>query len=205
MKEIMIFEKLPDTVEISGTRYPIRTDFRIGIQLEELLKNETMDEREKYEKMLLLYYPQIPNDLNEAIKKIMWFYRCGVEKEEPKEEKKERYKRYRSKEPSYSFVQDAKYIYSAFKEQYGIDLSEGEMHWWKFLSLFESLNDNTKMGKIMFYRQVSVSGMPKEQRAFYNEMKKLYQIRKDGQEKVTLEQRNNCWKEYVEKRLKESN
>ena len=69
MKEIMMFGKLPDTVEVLGVKYPIRTDFRIGIQLEELLQNEIMDEREKYEKMLLLYYPQIPNDLNEAMKK----------------------------------------------------------------------------------------------------------------------------------------
>ena len=71
MKEIMMFGKLPDTVEVLGVKYPIRTDFRIGIQLEELLQNEIMDEREKYEKMLLLYYPQIPNDLNEAIKNIV--------------------------------------------------------------------------------------------------------------------------------------
>ena len=203
MKEIVMFGKLPDTVDVDGAIYPIRTDFRIGIQLEELLKNETMDEKEKYEKMLLLYYPRIPNDLNGAIKKILWFYQCGTEKIEPEEGKKERYRRYRSKEPAYSFRQDAKYIYSAFKEQYRIDLNTEEMHWWKFLSLFESLNENTKMGKIMFYRQVSVSGLPKEQRSFYNEMKKLYQIREGDEEKVTLEQRNNRWKEYVEKRLSE--
>ena len=104
--------------------------------------------------------------------------------------------------PAFSFSQDAPYIYAAFKEQYGIDLlSQEKLHWWKFLALFESLGEETKMAKIMYYRTVSTSGMSKDRRAFINEMKKAYKL--DGGKKLTLEERNQQWKEYVKKRNQE--
>lgn len=104
--------------------------------------------------------------------------------------------------PAFSFSQDAPYIYAAFKEQYGIDLlSQEKLHWWKFLALFESLGEETKMAKIMYYRTVSTSGMSKDRRAFVNEMKKAYKL--DTGKKLTLEERNQQWKEYVKKRNQE--
>lgn len=138
--------------------------------------------------------------LGKAVEKILWFYRGG--KAEKKEEKKERYKRRSNRGPAFSFSQDAPYIYAAFKEQYGIDLlSQEKLHWWKFLALFESLGEETKMAKIMYYRTVSTSGMSKDRRAFINEMKKAYKL--DGGKKLTLEERNQQWKEYVKKRNQE--
>ena len=59
------------------------------------------------------------DNLEEAVKKILWFYRGG--KAEKKEEKKERYKRRSNRGPAFSFSQDAPYIYAAFKEQYGFE------------------------------------------------------------------------------------
>ena len=139
---------------------------------------------------------------------MLWFYRCGEpeEKNEDENGKRQRYQRRSSKEPAYSFAQDAPYIYAAFKEQYGIDLTEVEMHWWKFMALFESLNEDTKMSRIMYYRKVSTSGLPKEKRAFLNEMKKLYKITDISVlgKKVSLENRNRKWKDYVKVRQMEA-
>ena len=64
------------------------------------------------------------------------------------------------------------------------------------MALFESLDEDTKMSRIMYYRQASTSGMPKNRRAFINEMKKLYRIR-DGGGNMTLAQRNQNWKDYI--------
>ena len=103
-------------------------------------------------------------------------------------------------EPAYSFSKDAAYIYAAFKEQYGIDLTEiPNLHWWKFKALFDSLNEETQMKKIMYYRKVSTSGMDRDRRAYINEMKKLYSLSKD-KKKMTLEQRNASWIAYVKSR-----
>ena len=159
---------------------------------------EIKDE-ERILKMLLLYYPRIPNNLPEAIEKIVWFYGCG-ECVEEQEETKKRYVRKSTGEPAYSFSKDAAYIYAAFKEQYDIDLTEiQDLHWWKFKALFDSLNEETQMKKIMYYRKVSISGMDRDRRAYINEMKKLYSLSKD-KKKMTLEQRNASWIAYVKSR-----
>ena len=194
----MITKELPSKVMIDGKEVPINTDFRVGIQLDALLNSDMKDE-ERILKMLLLYYPWIPKNLPEAIEKILWFYGCG-ERVEEQEETKKRYVRKNTGEPAYSFSKDAAYIYAAFKEQYDIDLTEiQDLHWWKFKALFDSLNEETQMKKIMYYRKVSTSGMDRDRRAYINEMKKLYSLSK-GKKKMTLEQRNASWIAYVKSR-----
>lgn len=48
---------------------------------------------------------------------------------------------------------DADLIYSAFMEQYGIDLLEVEhLHWHKFLALLAGIGENTKLREVMGYR-----------------------------------------------------
>lgn len=207
MKEDFITGTLPEAVLIDGREYPIRCDFRIGMRFDRVRCSKT-DDINKLIRLLQMYYPEIPANVNEAIKQMLWFYRCGEPEEDTEEEKgkRQRYQRRNSREPAFSFAQDAPYIYAAFKEQYGIDLTETEMHWWKFMALFESLNEETKMHKIMYYRKVNTSGLPKEKRAFLNEMKKLYQITDLSVtgEKMTLEARNSKWIEYVRMRQMET-
>lgn len=196
-----ITQPLPDTVQIDGRKYAINTDFRVGMQFESIQKSDQPDDI-KLIRLLAMYYPVIPDDLVTAFDRLLWFYRCG-EEEEKDEKKKERYQRRTSKDPAFSFTQDASYIYSAFKEQYGIDLTEENLHWWKFMALFESLGEDTKMSRIMYYRKASTSGLSKERRAFLNDMKKLYKIKDLSKEKLTLEDRNRRWREYVRNRQNE--
>lgn len=200
----LLTERPPETVSINGQEYPIRWDFRIGVQMEEIIRSNLPDEK-KYEEILKLYYPRIPLDLGAALSKAIWFYRCGVE-DESKEEKngRQRYRRQRPKGPAWVFAQDAPYIYAAFREQYDMDITQTEqLHWWKFMALFESLGDDTKMSKIMYYRQVSTAGMPKDRRAFINEMKKYFRIL-DETPRMTLQQRDQRWKDYVKERYAQS-
>lgn len=197
MKVNFIINGLPESVTVDGMVYPINWDFRIGMQFEDILRSD-MPEGDKLLRLLRLYYPQIPANLYGAMEQMLWFYRCG--EAEQKEEKKERYQRRNSKEPAYSFSQDSAYIYAAFKEQYGIDLTTIEsLHWWKFMALFESLGEDTKMSRIMYYRKASTSGLSKDKRAFINEMKKLYRLNSGGTQ-MTLKQRNQRWKDYVKER-----
>ncbi|WP_346663256.1 bacteriophage Gp15 family protein [uncultured Merdimonas sp.] len=197
----LLTEDLPKSVRIHGKEYPIQCDFRIGIKLDGILRSE-LEDQEKIKRMLVLYFKDnIPPDIPAAIDKIIWFYRCGeLLDNEDEEKKKRRYIRRKSKDPACVLTQDAPYVYAAFMDQYGIDLTSVTfMHWWKFMALFESLGDETKMSKIMYYRQASTSGMSKERRAFINEMKKIYKIK--GTKKMTLQQRNQRWKDYVKERF----
>lgn len=197
----LLTEALPESVRIHGKEYPIQCNFRIGIKLDGILRSE-LEDQEKIKRMLVLYFKDnIPQDIPAAIDKIIWFYRCGeLLDNEDEEKKKRRYIRRKSKDPACVLTQDAPYVYAAFMDQYGIDLTSVTfMHWWKFMALFESLGDETKMSKIMYYRQASTSGMSKERRAFINEMKKIYKIK--GTKKMTLQQRNQRWKDYVKERF----
>lgn len=77
----------------------------------------------------------------------------------------------------YDLEYDSEYIYAAFLEQYGIDLSDiPYLHWWKFLALFKGLHD-CKMTDIMGYRGAEITDdMPKSRQAFLLDMQELYEL-----------------------------
>lgn len=47
---------------------------------------------------------------------------------------------------------DGDYVVGAFQQAYGIDLTEGDMHWHRFLALLRSLPSDTKLMEIASYR-----------------------------------------------------
>lgn len=173
--------ELPDTVSVAGAEHPIRTDFRISIEFELLVQNHNIQEKDKILRALSLYYPRIPGDIKGACEKLIWFYRCGKEESGQDETDLSDSRRI------YDFDYDADYIYAAFLEQYGIDLTGIEhLHWWKFRVMFWGLDDNCEFVKIMGYRGMKIpSKMPKEQKAFYRKMKQIYALPlpKDEQQK----------------------
>lgn len=165
----LLIDKLPETVEIDGLKYPIHTDFRISILFEQLLADTELTEPEKLIQALQLYYPLLPADIPTAIDQMLWFYRCGKEQKAAEDEK-----------PSaavFDYDVDDQYIYAAYLDQYGIDLQDVKLHWWKFKALFAGLKEDNKLCKIMSYRAMDIPGdMPKAQKEFYKKMKKLYEI-----------------------------
>lgn len=153
------------------------TDFRTSILFELLMQREDIKIKLKIRKTLELYYPNLSqvSDLETALKDIMWFYQCGKEKKTSHKNKKINNGK---KDYIYSYEYDAEYIYSAFMQQYNIDLTEIEyLHWWKFRALFEGLNKNTKIVEIMGYRAMDLSKIKdKKEKKFYKKMKELYAL-----------------------------
>lgn len=134
-----------------------------------MIYDESLSDAEKVRQALKLYYPVIPEDINEAVNKLIWFYRCGKEMKSSGNT---------GGKPSYSFEYDADYIYSAFSSQYGIDLQNIDyMHWWKFRAMFKSLKDDNEFVKIIGYRSIEItSKMSKEQKAYYKHMKDIHAL-----------------------------
>lgn len=165
---------LPKTVIIAGKECPINTNFRISIQFELLMQDGDLEEQEKVTRAIKLYYPEMPENIQEACGQLIWFYRCGKDEDtgegedaDPGDGKK-----------VYDFEYDADYIYAAFLEQYGVDLTSIKyLHWWKFRAMFRALDDSCEFVKIMGYRGMRIpSKMPKEQKAFYRKMKRIYAL-----------------------------
>lgn len=198
----MMIEKPPVSVDVGGLSYDIDPDFRTMIEIEDLIMGKGVTEEQKafaeevmqfnpeisfkeacanaryHEALKLFYKGNIPEDLESAIEKLVWFYGCGKQEQETKH----------SKKPVYSYRYDFDYINAGFLQDYKIDLLEvGFLHWWKFVSLFSALRDDCKIREIMGYRGADTKGIDKEQRKFINKMQKLYALPEDGLSKEEQE------------------
>ena len=172
----LILNKLPQS---TPSKLKIRTDFRESIKFELLMQDNTIKDSDKVIIALNLYYykPSEITNIKTAVDDMLWFYRCG--KEEKNVDNKNEENNYNNKQKQiYSYEFDAEYIYSAFMEQYNIDLNNIKyLHWWKFKTLLISLNESTLFSKIMGYRAMNINKIKdKDMKRHYKKMKKIYAL-----------------------------
>lgn len=171
----LLIDRLP--FEHNGLE--INTDFRVGILFELLMQDDSVSNEEKIILAIELYFSNniekaLQNE-TEAINTILWFYSGG--KNSTIKEKKEETKIETETKQIYSYEFDDDYIFSAFYQQYNIDLNSIKMHWWKFRALFKGLDDDIQFSKIMSYRAIDLSQIKdKEERAKYKKLKKIYAL-----------------------------
>lgn len=158
-------DKLPN--EYMG--YLIRTDFRIGIQIIQCMKDSDYDDTEKTAICLnLLYGNGFPRDFDIAIDGLYWYLKCGEDKTTGESTDTDQ-------DEVYDFDYDSKLIYSAFMKAYGINLNQVNMHWFEFCALMADLND-TAFSKVIYYRSVDVSDMKGKQLATYTRIKEKLKL-----------------------------
>lgn len=169
----LLINKLPQHTS-NGLR--IRTDFRESIKFELLMQDRTISDDKKIKMILSLYYyrPEQITDIKKALEEIVWFYKGGDKIENKTSDEKDNSKT----KQIYSYEFDAEYIYSAFMQQYKIDLNSIRyLHWWKFRALFTNLNEDVLFSKIMKYRAINLSEIKdKEMKKYYKKMKRLYAL-----------------------------
>lgn len=190
----MIRSELPVSVDIGSETYKIDADFRTIMNVEgiifgkevtdgqkmfaeEMMKEIDIEEKDAianakyYDALKLFYEDNIPDDLEEAMEKMLWFYSCGKEDEQTKA---------KTKKKVISFEYDFDYINAGFMQDYKIDLFEVDfLHWWKFMSLFSALHDDCKICEIIGYRGAELKNFDKEQRKRIREMQKIYALPDD--------------------------
>lgn len=172
----LLIDKLPKKVN----NISINSDFRTSILFELLMQDNKINDKDKILLMLNLYYPEssiskMQNNVENAINNILWFYKCGKNDElASKNSSQVNNKR----KQIYSYEFDDQYIYSAFLEQYNIDLNSIKyLHWWKFKSMFNGLKEDTIFVKIMGYRSIDLNSISdKKQKEFYSKMQKMYAL-----------------------------
>lgn len=167
----ILLDKLP---KITPNGFKIRTDFRESIKFELLMQDNKIEEKNKIYLALNLYYEEIPHNIEKALQDLIWFYGANSTKNDISKNVDNK----KLTKEIYSYEFDSKYIFSAFLAQYKIDLNSIKyMHWWKFKSLFEGLNDSTKIVQIMGYRSIDLSKIKdKEEKARYKNLKKIYAL-----------------------------
>lgn len=177
-------EELPDSITVDNIHYSIDTDFKTWIKIYYELNKGT---KKGIINALVLAMGdiQVKFDLGKALEAICGFMQCGEEVSGTAKGKK-----------CLDFAYDSKYIYAAFMQQYKIDLTETNMHWWKFRALFDGLDSNTKIMKIIEIRSVNLSEIKnKEQKAYYAKMQKQYRLPLSGFDKAINDELTKALKE----------
>ena len=136
--------ELPNQIEIGGSFFHIKTDFRIWIEFGDMIrKEETLMQMD----ISKIFEDEIPSEeyIVEIFEKLQEFF---INKNPTPNSSGGG-----SDERLFDYILDGEYIVGSFMQAYGIDLtSVNYMHWHLFKALFVSLPDNTKMSQIMSMR-----------------------------------------------------
>jgi len=181
----LLTDRLPDAVSIGGIPFEVETDFRLFVTFE---RDAFLDEFDPYKTLNCFYKGAIPRDINEAMAGFIAFYKRGSF--DPIDSSgKPNYIVSKNKKIPYAFDVDDRRIYSAFRNVYGIDLATEDMHWFVFRSLLDGLCDSD-FGSIVGYRVSDLSGLPKEEKKYRQKLQVAYEVKRNGEKELTVEQRD---------------
>lgn len=170
----LLIDDIEDVVK-KRIKVQFDTDFRTCILFETMMQDPNYSLEVKTYQAINLFYPKIEEikDIDKALKDIVWFYTIGKSEEETSQRGANR-----KTKQIYSYIFDNELIYSAFKDQYNVDLQDiNYLHWWKFKAMFEGLKSDNKIVEVMGYRATELNTIKdKEMKKFYKKMKRLYAL-----------------------------
>lgn len=168
----LLTDTLLDFLIIDGKKYKIKTDFKIWIKVSQIMSGTSFN-AENMIKIIGMVFEDIPSNLWETIQEILRFLN-------PLAKKGGQNKNEKITRRIFDYELDSEYIYSAFWQQYNINLCCADLHWWQFLALFNCLSEDTAFSKIIQYRNIDLKEIKdKEMRKFYRKMKNLYALSDD--------------------------
>ena len=136
----------PEYVEIKGKKYKINTDFRVAIECNRIAQDDTIGDFERALGIICtLYGEQAIDDVEnyETLLKLAKKYlSCNKEIDDIDNENIDM-----------DFIEDMDYIEASFMSDYNIDLSNIQMHWWKFYKLINGLS-NSEIGNCCILNRV---------------------------------------------------
>ena len=164
-------ESLPETVEIAGEQYAIKTDFRDILRYDEIIRGQSDGEAVlKAINMLLgeevLRKPNMRDD--DIVETIGWFVKCG---DINKKNTLPRAALGLNNAVPMDFCADSALIYTAFLQTYGLDLYDiPYLHWWKF--------------KVIEYRTIDTKNknLSKEQKKAYAALQRYFRVQEKKSE-----------------------
>lgn len=158
--------------------YPIDFDFQTGIQISQCLVDDELSETEQFYTAVALLFPDEDNRPmgNEAAAGLKWFL-TEYHHDNNSEEKQSI--------PVMDFDIDQWRIYSAFLQQYHIDLNTAQLHWFTFMGLLANLDECTFVN-VMNIRQKKITGkMTPEERKAILKAKRIFAIKPPKEERLT--------------------
>ena len=139
---------LPTTVNIDGVDYPIRSDFRVILELMEALNDAELTNEEKAECLIVMFYPDgCGTNAQKAVDACLEFIDMGKsDKHKPKPRLMD-------------WERDFNYIISPVNRVLGFEArSVDYLHWWTFLSAYMEIGSKCLMAQIIDLRAKLASG-----------------------------------------------
>lgn len=159
---------LPTSVEVCGTAYEIRSDYRAVLDICTALNDPELTNEDKAIVSMYIFYPSfcdMPHEhYQEAIKKCFWFISCGNEDDHNRHEPR-----------LVDWEQDFQYIVAPINRVMGTEIRSVEyMHWWTFVSAYYEIGDCT-FAQIVRIRNKKIRGKPldKQEKEWYRQNRYL--------------------------------
>lgn len=152
----LIYDPYPNRVTVARHEYEIITDFKDWLRFVDMLKDPAVTEQDKLLIMLGFYVDDLPPTmLSMAYRPLIDFFSMKEAESTGANEAEEIPPT--AKKALYDFNQDARYIIAGFWQDYRIDLTETNMHWWKFRILLDGLSEKTEFKQRVMYRNTNVN------------------------------------------------
>lgn len=161
----VLYEELPE--EWNG--YPINWWFQVGIQLYLVYEDRELEEFERTEIILELLFPDEKPPMKEIEECINWFLNGWCQDKSPLKTEKKRYM---------DFNKDQWRIYADFRQIYGINLNEADLHWWEFMGMLWNMpqKQSSFLQVIEIRRKKIKAKMSKEEKAAIKEAQYIYSL-----------------------------
>lgn len=193
-----MFNILLDELPEKWNGYEVYTDLSTGIQLSQCLIDNDLSDREKlYLTIHLLFVNDFPRDCGQIFEAVTWLLNGWNNDCMPTQKD--------NKVDVMDFDMDNWRIYAAFRGQYGINLSQENLHFWEFMGLLSNLNE-CAFTKVVEIRQKEITAnMSKKEKDEILKAKAMYLINKEKNAKDTgadQEARDYAIKEFNRLRRK---
>lgn len=164
---------LPKAVDVDGTMYAIRSDYRAVLDIITALSDPELDGEAKGAALLTIFYPDFaqipPESWPKAVDRCMWFISGGREDRDTK-----------NRPQLISWAQDFPLIVGPVNRAIGGEIREmPSLHWWTFLSAFAEIGDCT-FAQVVRIRERKATGkaLDKTEREWYRKNRHLVDIKR---------------------------
>lgn len=164
---------LPKSVELGGTEYAVRSDYRVILDILAMLNDPELESEDKAYEMLVAFYPdyeKIPYaEYDAAIRQCIQFINCGEEEYQEKKVTK-----------FMDWEQDFPLIASPVNHILNTEIRGLEyLHWWTFISAYQEIGDCT-FAQVVNIRQKKAKNqkLDKSEQEFYKRNKHLVDFKR---------------------------
>ena len=184
----MIYD-LPESVEVGGREYKIRSDFRPILDICVALNDPELSDEEKAETVLEIFYPDAdeipPEHLQEALNKCFRFINGGEEDDVSEIKKPPRLEDWEQDFPLIVAPVNKVLGYETRAVPYDPKTNTGGVHWLTFLSAFNEVGGDCTFAQVVAIRSKLAKGkkLDKSEKEWLKNNRKLVDFKRKYTEK----------------------